>query len=982
MHNKWTSQIAAMPVGHKRQPMNDRTNTNTAHDQLQPPYDQDHKQQQLEAIVDSVNGVIWSVDYATQQVCYLSAAVETISGRPAKDFFQNPSLWVDVVHPEDKQRVLQEHQVLIEQGHHDLEYRIVHADNSIRWVHTRAQVVYDVQHTPVRINGISTDITNHITLPASTETELQASQRRLKAIFEQADIGIGLIDQHGHYIECNHHWAALLQYHPTELVGLRYLDSIHADERDLVARHMRDLAAGTIDRYQLECRCIRKDGSLFWASFLVTRLQHAANQPEATLHIMTDITGHKQVQQAERAALDLTQARASELEHLKLVAETLNQAITPYDALQSGLETVVTLIDAHAGWLWMVSDQGATHVAAAVNPPPSLASSPEAGGATTLCRCLQRLLGDELIEPGYLLPCNRLHEQHYLSGNLTQHASIPIRAGGKPIGILNLILPTERSLTMADMRLFRSIRDQFGVAMERARLFAQTSEALAREQRLNEVTYTISSALDLPTVLQTVVRLAVELVSAEHGDMGLLNADTNKIEFPYSFNLPANVLTARQSLESDQGLFWHVLQTGESLLVEEYSKHPAAAPQMVTVGLYSMIVVPIIESQQFIGALGLYNLTPNRHFSQRDLILAELVARQAGVAIQNARLFEQAHRRAEEAETLRQTSAVVAASLNQEEAISRILEQLAHVVPYDSASVQLLRGSELEIGGGRGFENTQEIIGMRLPINDHTPAKIVCEQLQPHILADAPASYPAFKHSPHHHMRSWLGVPLIVKDKLIGMLALDSIESAHFTPHHARLVTAFAGQVAVALENARLFAEARQMAITDPLTGLYNRRHFFALAAREIERTRRYRSPLSALMLDVDHFKAVNDRYGHAIGDQVLHAVAEWCLANLRSVDIVGRYGGEEFVILLPNTDLTKAWVVAEHLRQQLMETSIDTDSGTLWVTASLGVAATEHNNLIDIDTLLDHADQALLAAKQGGRNCVFVWDVNQISMA
>jgi diguanylate cyclase (GGDEF)-like protein len=219
-------------------------------------------------------------------------------------------------------------------------------------------------------------------------------------------------------------------------------------------------------------------------------------------------------------------------------------------------------------------------------------------------------------------------------------------------------------------------------------------------------------------------------------------------------------------------------------------------------------------------------------------------------------------------------------------------------------------------------------------------------------------------------------VPLIFQEKLIGMLALDSTMPNHFTSHHAMLVSAFADQVAIALEHARLFAEMQQMAITDPLTMLYNRRHFFDLAYREVKRTQRYRCPLSAIMLDVDHFKRVNDYYGHAVGDQVLRAVAEWCRSNLRATDIIGRYGGEEFVILLPETDRKQVRMVAENMREKLEQTLIVTDSQSLQITVSLGIAtmAASTSDQYELDELLNRADHALLFAKKQGRNRVVVW--------
>jgi diguanylate cyclase (GGDEF)-like protein/PAS domain S-box-containing protein len=162
------------------------------------------------------------------------------------------------------------------------------------------------------------------------------------------------------------------------------------------------------------------------------------------------------------------------------------------------------------------------------------------------------------------------------------------------------------------------------------------------------------------------------------------------------------------------------------------------------------------------------------------------------------------------------------------------------------------------------------------------------------------------------------------------------------------------------------------LATTDSLTGMYNRRHLYVLAEREIGRAIRYRHPLSAIMLDIDDFKTINDTYGHAMGDQVLRLFSAVCKANFRTSDILGRYGGDEFVILLPETDLDHAALTAERLRVLIENTTANGDY--VAITISMGVA--EIHQMVDpnVDKLLDYADQALYDAKQAGRNCVATW--------
>jgi diguanylate cyclase (GGDEF)-like protein len=166
---------------------------------------------------------------------------------------------------------------------------------------------------------------------------------------------------------------------------------------------------------------------------------------------------------------------------------------------------------------------------------------------------------------------------------------------------------------------------------------------------------------------------------------------------------------------------------------------------------------------------------------------------------------------------------------------------------------------------------------------------------------------------------------------------------------------------------------ARQLAETDALTGLYNRRHFSELTTREFQRAQRYGRPLSAVMLDVDHFKRVNDTHGHAAGDEVLKGLATRCRQVLRKTDLLGRYGGEEYAIVLPESDLAAACQTAERLRQQCSQTAFEVGDSRIAVTVSLGVAGLDEE-CASQDTLLDRADHALYAAKHAGRNQVCVW--------
>lgn len=167
-----------------------------------------------------------------------------------------------------------------------------------------------------------------------------------------------------------------------------------------------------------------------------------------------------------------------------------------------------------------------------------------------------------------------------------------------------------------------------------------------------------------------------------------------------------------------------------------------------------------------------------------------------------------------------------------------------------------------------------------------------------------------------------------------------------------------------------LQAQLQRQASTDPLTGLFNRRHVFAQIENELNRYRRYGEAFSVILIDADHFKRVNDRFGHGAGDATLCRIADVCRRSVRETDVTGRFGGEEFIVLLPHTDGRAAAVVAERIRKTMHRTDVEAHPDAVAVTLSLGVAEVGPGS-DSFDALLKEADTALYAAKDAGRDRV-----------
>ncbi len=389
---------------------------------------------------------------------------------------------------------------------------------------------------------------------------------------------------------------------------------------------------------------------------------------------------------------------------------------------------------------------------------------------------------------------------------------VPLIVRDKIIGVLELINKRQGTFTEDDMRILESVATQAATAIENARLHQETRRRLAREERLNELAHTLGGEMELATLIPRLLPPVVELTGADAGTVAILDPDREVITYPYNYNLPDAL--AGVEVPAESGLAGHTMQVCRPVLLDDYRQHPDALPSWVEAGVRSMLAVPLLVGDEVVGAMGLFSLEEVRPFGAEAVAAAEAAGRLAAVAIQRVRLFEAEQKRRQEAETLREAALALTATLDRDEVIERILVQLQEVVPYDSTSVQLLKGNQLEIVGGRGFPNLPDLLGTSFPIDGDNPNREVVRTRAPFIVENAQAVYEGFRQDPHLQaaIRSWLGVPMLVGDRLIGMIALDKREPGFYTQEHARLALSFAAQAAIAIENARLFQESQRRA--------------------------------------------------------------------------------------------------------------------------------------------------------------------------
>lgn len=336
-------------------------------------------------------------------------------------------------------------------------------------------------------------------------------------------------------------------------------------------------------------------------------------------------------------------------------------------------------------------------------------------------------------------------------------------------------------------------------------------------------------------------------------------------------------------------------------------------------------------------------------------------------------IFEKnAEKARRQAEALQEAMAELSSQLDLNQVLRRILVTLRKILDYDSAALFLKKEDKLTVVAARGFQNTARLINRSFPINSQLLIEIQSTR-QPIILEDAQLDPRYIRWEGAELVRGWLCVPLVRHEVFIGFLTIDSYLPGAYKDEDALIAQTFADEAAIVIENARLYEKANELATSDGLTGIINRRYFYEIAKKEFERSQRYKNPLSIIMIDIDHFKYVNDSYGHAAGDQVLIQFVQRVLKELRSTDILCRYGGEEFAILLPETEIQEAIQAAERLREVVAADPFILQTAQSYITISLGVATNEADVSL-LDVLIDRSDKALYESKQFGRNRVRSW--------
>ena len=386
----------------------------------------------------------------------------------------------------------------------------------------------------------------------------------------------------------------------------------------------------------------------------------------------------------------------------------------------------------------------------------------------------------------------------------------------------------------------------------------------------------------------------------------------------------------------------------------------------------SLIAAPILNGGTIEGVIALDSTEEDAYTSSDRDTLAR-VADIAVYLLQGTREYNQAELDARNFAALHRISSEMSASLDIKAILDRLAAVCHEVVPYDQFTVSFVEGGDkLSFHTFVGYE------GVKLPkgpvplagslmdwiVKNHQPLSFTDLDRQ----TGQPPVFPVKELQ--IGARSFLGVPLVAQDKTIGVITVSFRQPGAISAYQQHMMSIIANQVAVNIANAKLHHIMRKMATTDGLTGLINHRHFQEKADERFARSTRFPEPISVLLMDIDHFKKVNDTYGHPIGDAVLKQLSGILRDTVRDIDMPARYGGEEFIVLLENTDGAGAVTMGERLRKAVEKSSFKFGDVTVPVTISVGAASFPADGK-DKKEIIERSDQALYHAKRTGRNRV-----------
>jgi len=561
----------------------------------------------------------------------------------------------------------------------------------------------------------------------------------------------------------------------------------------------------------------------------------------------------------------------------------------------------------------------------------------------------------------------RRFRQLALGQGLRSVVAISLQAKEQAFGVLLLGTPDNRRFTPAELRLLLALGHQIGMAVENSYLIQQTSRRSEELHVLNEIGRALSSTLNKEDLLRKIWEELRRLFDVDN--FYIASLDTARDEMNFDLEMIDGQRMPKRSRPAGNHITEYVIRTRQPVLIRDNYSEEARNLGIEPIREKGCFCgVPLVAYDRAIGAMAIFS-DHERIFDEGHLELLRVLASEASIAIENARLFQEERTKARHLALLNTISRDAIATLNPDEMLTKITEQLELGLPYDHIGIGVLDYSTREVVIQAEAGKRRGVLGQRIPLGSG---------LVGHVARNGQTAIYHATHFPDTSLKpliadtaTAIALPVFYAEQLHGILYFETSAAIEFSEEELLLLRTLADLIAGALHNALTFQKAQEQAITDGLTGVKTHRFFMEALSAEWKRSTRAGRAFALVLMDLDRFKFVNDFYGHLEGDLVLQRVGQILETNCRRSDVVARYGGDEFVILMPETNMEHARQLASKLRGWVASDPLLREKN---ISASFGIACYPLHGSSPQE-LIQVADASMYLSKHQGGNAVSTAD-------
>src|SRR5438445_690626 len=540
--------------------------------------------------------------------------------------------------------------------------------------------------------------------------------------------------------------------------------------------------------------------------------------------------------------------------------------------------------------------------------------------------------------------------------------AISLQAKEQAFGVLLLGTPDTRRFTPAELRLLLALGHQIGMAVENSYLIQQSARRSEELHILNAIGRALSSTLESDALFEKIYAEMRRLFDVSNFYIAF--HDPAREEIRFELEVTDGTRLPKRSRPAGNHLTEYLIRTQQALLIRENFAEEASklgANPLRQVGCFCG--VPLMQRGRAIGVMAVHSLQ-ERLFDEGHLEFMRVLSSEAGIALENARLFREEQTKSRQLTLLNNISRNAITTLNSDEMLANIAAELEEFLTYDHIGIALLDYSNKEVVIQAEAGRRRGALGQRIPLGEGLVGQVA---RRGKLIAVRDLAAPDAVGGPVlPGSASAIAQPMVYADQLHGVLYVETSEPFDFSEEESLLRT-LADLISSALHNALTFQKAQEQAITDGLTGVKTHRFFMEALSAEWKRSTRAGRSFALVLMDLDRFKFVNDFFGHLEGDLVLQRVGHILEQNCRRSDVVSRYGGDEFVILMPETTIEQAQQLASKLRSWICSDPLLREKN---ITGSFGIASFPMHGSTPQE-LIQVADSSMYLSKHQGGNTV-----------